>query len=77
MSISEDRLHLLLPSQLKRAVSDRAERMGVSVGEYVRRLIRADLSDADGGVPPVHFPFGKNPIETGRTEGSLQHDRPE
>lgn len=77
MSISEDRLHLLLPSQLKRAVSDRAERMGVSVGEYVRRLIRADLSDAHGGVPPVDFPFGKNPIQTGRSDGSIEHDRPE
>ncbi|HUF08957.1 MAG TPA: hypothetical protein VMO47_06540 [Rhodothermales bacterium] len=77
MSISEDRLHLLLPKQLKRAVSDRAQRMGVSVGEYVRGLIRSDLAHAGEGPPPVDFPFGKNPIRTGRTEGSIQHDRPD
>ena len=76
MAISEDRLYMLLPRQLKRAVSDRAERMGISVGEYVRRLIQADLQGSDGGVPAVEFPFGRHPVKTGRTKGSIEHDRP-
>ena len=77
MSISEDRLHLLLPRRLKRAARDRARGRSLSVGEYVRRLIKADLDGLEGMLPVVDFPFGKNPIQTGRTDGSIEHDRPE
>jgi len=77
MAISEDRLHLLLPSRLKRAAYECARSRGLSVGEYVRRLIKADLEGLGGMLPVVDFPFGKHPIQTGRTGGSIEHDRPE
>lgn len=75
MAISEERLHLLLPRRLKYALTERAGRLGVSVGEYVRRLIRADLESGRSEGPGVDFPFGKNPVDTGRTQGSVDHDR--
>ena len=77
MPISEDRLHLLLPSGLKGAARERARHRGLSVGEYVRRLIKADLEGLGGVLPVVDFPFGKHPIQTGRSDGSIEHDRPE
>lgn len=75
MAISEERLHLLLPASLKHALTERAERLGVSVGEYVRWLIRTDLESTRSEGEGVSFPFGKNPIDTGRTQGSVDHDR--
>jgi hypothetical protein len=75
MRISEERLHLLLPRSLKHALTERAEKLGVSVGEYVRRLIRTDLESDRLKGNAVNFPFGKNPIDTGRTQGSVDHDR--
>ena len=77
MAISEERLQLLLPGQLKRAMQRQAKRLGVSIGEYVRRLIEADLRSSEVEQSRVDFPFGKNPIRTGRTRGSAEHDRPE
>ena len=76
MAISEERLQLLLPEELKRQVQKQAKRLGVSIGEYVRRLIEMDLRGNDED-RKVDFPFGKNPIRTGRTRGSVDHDRPE
>ena len=76
MAISEERLQLLLPEELKRQVQKQAKRLGVSVGEYIRRLIEMDLRGADEK-RKVDFPFGKNPIRTGRNRGSVDHDRPE
>lgn len=76
MAISEKRLQLLLPAQLKRKLQREAKRLGVSIGEYVRRLIEKELrQQGDGNA--VDFPFGENPISTGRTRGSVDHDRPE
>ena len=77
MAISEERLQLRLPRQLKRAMQHRATRLGVSIGEYIRRLVEADLRSGQADHPEVDFPFGKNPIHTGRTRGSVEHDRPE
>ena len=76
MSISEERLQLLLPGQLKRELQREAKRLGVSVGEYVRRLIEKELYES-GQRGSIDFPFGENPIRTGRTRGSVEHDRPE
>ena len=76
MADSEERLQLLLPRELKQRLQRQAKRLGVSVGEYVRRLIELDLRRNDGE-RQVDFPFGKNPIRTGRTRGSVEHDRPE
>ena len=77
MPISEERLQLLLPRRLKRSAKERAQRLGLSIGAYVRRLIGADLEQAGRGAPAVDFPFGGQPISTGRTRGSVEHDRPE
>ncbi len=77
MAVSEERLQLLLPRRLKQAIKRQANRLGVSIGEYVRQLIEADLRSGDAEHPAVDFPFGKNPIHTGRTRGSVEHDRPE
>ena len=77
MPISEERLHLLLPRRLKQAVSQQAMRLDVSVGEYIRRLITADLDGGETRPASIAFPFGKNPIRSGRTMGSVDHDRPE
>ncbi len=76
MAISEERLQLLLPKQLKQNLQKHAKRLGVSIGEYVRSLIETDLRRNDGECE-VDFPFGKNPIRTGRTRGSVEHDRSE
>jgi hypothetical protein len=76
MSISEDRLQLLLSRELKRAAQEKSRRLGLSVGEYVRQLLERDIN-ADGEAPPRNpFPFGEAPIRTGRTRGSVEHDRP-
>lgn len=77
MAISEKRLQLLLPSRLKHAIERQAKRLGVSIGEYIRRLVEADLRSSQADHPKVDFPFGKNPIHTGRTRGSVEHDRPQ
>ncbi len=77
MPISEERLQLLLPRRLKRSAKERAQRLGLSIGEYVRRLIESDLEQTGRGAPAVDFPFGGQPISTGRTHGSVEHDRPE
>ena len=76
MAISEERLQLLLPTQLKQDLQRQAKRLGVSIGEYVRRLIETDLRRNDEE-RTIDFPFGENPIRTGRTRGSVEHDRPE
>ena len=75
MAISEERLQLLLPKRLKRALQERARHLGVSVGEHVRRLIEPDLDEASRGGAAVRFPFGDQPIHTGRTRGSVDHDQ--
>jgi len=55
----------------------KAKRLGMSIGAYVRRLIEVDLGNGESGDQKRDFPFGKNPIHTGRTKGSVEHDRPE
>jgi len=75
MAISEERLQLLLPRRLKRAVQERARNLGLSVGEHIRRLIETDLDEAVQRRAGVNLPFGDQPIHTGRTRGSLDHDR--
>lgn len=75
MAISEARLQLLLPKQLKRAVQHHSGQLGLSIGEYIRRLIEADLRQAQREHRAVEFPFGEKPIRTGRTHGSVDHDR--
>lgn len=77
MPISEERLQMLLPRSLKRSAKERAQRLGLSIGAYVRRLIESDLEQTGRGAPVVDFPFGGRPISTGRTHGSVEHDRPE
>lgn len=77
MAISEERLQLLLPKQLKGAVQRHAGQLGLSIGEYIRRLIESDLRRARQEHTKVEFPFGENPIRTGRTHGSVDHDRVE
>jgi len=49
--VSEDRLQILLPRQLKRAVEQKAKRLGVSIGAYVRRFIEVDLGNSGRGRP--------------------------
>ena len=39
MAISEERVQLLLSSRLKEDLKRRAKRLGLSISEYVRRLI--------------------------------------
>jgi len=77
MAISEDRVHFLLPRSLKQAASAQARRLNLSVGEYIRRLLKADLDGGDPSPATSLFPFGKNPIHTGRTLGSVVHNQPE
>jgi hypothetical protein len=72
MRISEDRLQILLPRRLKRALEAAARESGISVGEYLRRTISRELRRGPG---PVEFPFGESPIRTGRRRGSIEHDR--
>jgi hypothetical protein len=75
MAISEARLQLLVPREFKRAVQRHAGRLGLSVGEYIRRLIKKDLPPQKPQHARARFPFGENPIHTGRTRGSVDHDR--
>ena len=77
MPISEERLQFLLPRHLKTSLQRQAKRLGVSVGEYVRRLIETDLQSSNRAQPAIRFPFGERPIRTGRKHGSIEHDRPE
>ncbi len=77
MPISEERLQLLLPERLKRSAKGRAQRLGLSIGAYVRQLIESDLEQTGRDAPTVDFPFGGKPISTGRTHGSVEHDRPQ
>lgn len=75
MAISEERLQILMPRTLKETLQDTARKEGVSVAEYIRRLIEADLARTkDASSSP--FPFGEHPIHTGRKQGSVDHDRP-
>ena len=76
MSISEDRLQLLLSRELKRAAQEKSRRLGLSVGEYVRRLLERDINAGREAPLRDPFPFGEAPIRTGRTCGSVEHDRP-
>ena len=41
MPVSEERLQVLLPRQLKESLKEAARKRGLSVGEYVRLLIDA------------------------------------
>jgi hypothetical protein len=75
MAISEERLQILLPKSLKDFLKAAATRKGISVGEYIRRLLEA--ARRDSAEDNVSFPFGANPIRTGRKRGSVDHDRPE
>jgi hypothetical protein len=64
-----------MPRALKETLQDTAKREGVSVAEYIRRLIEAALGRATGPASSP-FPFGEHPIRTGRKRGSVDHDRP-
>ncbi len=77
MAISEERLQLLLPRRLKMSLREKARRVGLSVGEYVRRLVENDLRENRPSRTAVYFPFGQTAIHTGRKRGSMNHDRPE
>jgi hypothetical protein len=77
MAISEERLQLLLPKRLKITLQEKARRMGLSVGEYVRRVVEKDLNESHAGQSGICFPFGQTPIHTGRKRGSVDHNRPE
>jgi hypothetical protein len=74
--ISEERLQFLLSKRMKASVVRRARGLGITIGEYVRRLIEADLDESGNGDGSNRFPFGTNPIRTGRRRGSVDHDRP-
>ena len=75
MAVSEERLQILLSREMKKGLRESARRKGVSVAEYIRRLIEEDREGR--GEVPAAFPFGERPIQTGRTLGSVDHDRPE
>ncbi len=77
MAISEERLQLLLPKKLKAALRKQARRRAKTIGAYVRELIESDLRKTAHERVGVDFPFGEKPIHTGRTHGSVEHDRPE
>ncbi len=74
MSISEERLQILLPRGLKEAARERAQKLGISLGEYVRALLDADLEDHAKRDVSVFFPFGYEPVRGGRPHGSENHD---
>lgn len=76
MATSEERLQLLLSRQLKATAKRRAEGLGVSVGQYVRKLIEDDVRAVRERGVGLSFPFGDRPIKSGRTRGSVEHDRP-
>jgi hypothetical protein len=73
ISVSEERLQLLLPRDLKQQLATAAGWAGVSAGAYVRRLLEGDLTPGKGGARSV-FPSGEAPIQTRRT-GPIDHDR--
>jgi hypothetical protein len=77
MAISEERLQLLLPKKLKVSLQEKARRMGISIGEYVRRAVEKGLNESPPGHSGVSFPFGQTPIHTGRRHGSTDHNRPD
>ncbi len=74
MAISEERLQILLPRSLKDFLREAARKKGLSVGEYIRRLLEADRQGSEENSEA--FPFGEEPIRTGRRRGSVDHDRP-
>jgi predicted DNA-binding protein len=74
MAAVEERLQILVPRELKRRLAQAAKRQGLSVGELVRRAIVARLEQKESG-GLASFPFGENPIRTGRRHGSVDHDR--
>lgn len=74
MAISEKRLQILMPRTLKETLLDAARRKGLSVAEYIRRLIEADLGRTRKASSSP-FPFGEHPVRTGRKRGSIDHDR--
>jgi hypothetical protein len=76
MPISEERIQLLVPRRMKNEINKQARRLGLSVGEYLRRVVAADLRKNADGSAAVDFPFGETPIRTGRKQGSVDHDRP-
>ena len=75
MPISEERIQLLVPRQMKKDINRQARRLGLSVGEYLRRVVAADLRMNAEGSDVVPFPFGETPIRSGRKRGSVDHDR--
>lgn len=77
MAISEERLHILLPASLKASLRRLARDRGLSVGEYIRRLVEKDIGQLESRGPTRPFPFGEKPVRSGRTRGSVDHDRPE
>jgi hypothetical protein len=76
MPISEERIQLLVPRRMKNEINKQARRLGLSVGEYLRRVVAADLRKNADGSAGVDFPFGETPLRTGRKRGSVDHDRP-
>jgi hypothetical protein len=75
MSMSEEAIQVAVPRSLGRPLRELARKNGVGVGEYIRRLIEADLARAAKGGPSPSFPFGDDAIRTGRQHGSVDHDR--
>ena len=75
MATLRERLQVLLPRDLKDYLTEAAKRKAVSVGEYVRSLVEADRRETQRAGDAVAFPFGQRPIRTGRTTGSVDHDR--
>lgn len=73
--VSEERFQMFLPRDLKARARARASQLGQSVGHYIRGLIESDLDSAASKSPRMSFPFGEQPISTGRTTGSEIHDR--
>lgn len=53
MSAHDARLSLSLPAALKRAVVDAAERDGVSVAQWVRRVLHREAGEAVAGWRPM------------------------
>jgi hypothetical protein len=75
MSVSEERLQILLPKSLKDFLKKAARRRGLSVGAYIRGLIEADRKVTETEQETLSFPFGEKPIRTGRTTGSVSSCR--
>jgi hypothetical protein len=67
MPISEERIQLLVPRRMKKEISRQARRLGLSVGEYLRRLVAADLRKNADGSAAVDFPFGETPYAPGES----------